>query len=42
MIFLAFDITTIISSVVVFLGFNLLLVFIILYGKIKTYAFGTG
>lgn len=35
MIFLVFDITTIISSVVVFLGFNLLLVFIILYAKSK-------
>lgn len=35
MILLAFDITTMISSVVVFLGFNLLLVFIILYAKNK-------
>ncbi len=35
MILLAFDFTTIISSVVVFLGFNLLLVYIILYAKSK-------
>lgn len=35
MIFLAFDMTTVISSIVVFLGFNLLLVFIILYAKNK-------
>lgn len=35
MILLAFDITTVISSVVVFLGFNLLLVYIILYAKSK-------
>ncbi len=35
MIFLAFDTTTIISSVAVFLGFNLLLVYIILYAKSK-------
>jgi len=35
MILLAFDITTVVSSVVVFLGFNLLLVYIILYAKNK-------
>ncbi len=35
MILLAFDITTIVSSVVVFLGFNLLLVYIILLAKSK-------
>ena len=35
MILLAFDITTVVSSVVVFLGFNLLLVYIILYAKSK-------
>lgn len=35
MILLAFEITTIIASVVVFLGFNLLLVYIILYAKNK-------
>ncbi len=35
MIFLAFDITTIITSVAVFLGFNLLLVYIILFAKSK-------
>ncbi len=35
MIILAFEITTIISSVVVFLGFNLLLVYIILIAKSK-------
>ncbi len=35
MIFLAFDTTTIISSIAVFLGFNLLLVYIILYAKSK-------
>ena len=35
MIFLAFDITTIITSVTVFLSFNLLLVFLILYAKSK-------
>jgi len=35
MILLAFDMTTVVSSVVVFLGFNLLLVYIILYAKNK-------
>ena len=35
MILLAFDTTTIISSVVVFLSFNLLLVYIILFAKSK-------
>ncbi|TDD94728.1 NADH:ubiquinone reductase (Na(+)-transporting) subunit F [Flavobacterium cellulosilyticum] len=35
MIFLAFDSLTVFSSIVVFLGFNLLLVFIILYAKSK-------
>jgi len=35
MIFLAFDMTTVISSIVVFLSFNLLLVYIILVAKAK-------
>lgn len=35
MIFLAFDTTTIITSIAVFLGFNSLLVYIILYAKSK-------
>jgi Na+-transporting NADH:ubiquinone oxidoreductase subunit F len=40
MILLAFDTTTIISSVVVFLSFNLLLVYIILFAKSKLTASG--
>jgi Na+-transporting NADH:ubiquinone oxidoreductase subunit F len=35
MVILAFDITTVISSVAVFLGFNLLLVYLILFAKSK-------
>jgi hypothetical protein len=35
MIILAFDSLTVISSIVVFLGFNLVLVYIILYAKSK-------